>query len=131
MIYIWIGIGGMIGSLFRYLLSLITAKVWVNVFPLGTLLINLSGAFLLGWFTSKYVYPVKLHLYFRTAFTTGVIGSYTTFSTFCLETVQLWNHGSYLTGFLYLFASLFGGLIFVNLGINTGNPDLKKGGNGR
>lgn len=126
MIYFWIGIGGMIGSLFRFLLTFITAQVWMNVFPLGTLLINLSGAFFLGWFTSKYVYPVKFHPYFRTAITTGIIGSYTTFSTFCLESVQLLQQRDYATGVFYILASLFGGLIFVKLGVKMGEQSLQK-----
>jgi fluoride exporter len=126
LIYWFVGVGGVLGSLFRFLLSTLAVNIWGREFPIGTLLINLSGAFLLGWFSSAFVFPKKLHPNLIAALTTGVIGSYTTFSTFCLETVQLIESGDYLSGMFYVGISLFGGLLLVKLGITLGDQRLKK-----
>src|SRR6476660_2371520 len=83
LVYLLVGIGGVIGSLLRYLVSMLSMNLWGEGFPISTLLINLTGSFLLGVVTSRLVIPKKLHPHLLTALTTGVIGSYTTFSTFC------------------------------------------------
>lgn len=116
LVYFFVGLGGMAGSLLRYLLSILAVHFWGNEFPIGTLFINLTGSFFLGWMTTALVIPKKLHPYLLSALTTGVIGSYTTFSTFCYETVHLFETKEYLFGFLYMFISLIGGLFFVRAG---------------
>jgi fluoride exporter len=116
LVYIFVGLGGIAGSLLRYFLSAFAGHFGGEEFPIGTLLINLSGAFLLGWISNQLVISKKLPPYLLTALTTGVIGSYTTFSTFCYETVHLFDTGKFFFGFLYLFVSLFGGLFFVSSG---------------
>lgn len=126
MIYLLIGFGGIIGSLFRYFLSIVSIKWWGTSFPLGTLFINLSGAFLLGWLSSGWMISKKFHPYVLTAFSTGVIGSYTTFSTFCLDAITLIEQGKYLSSILYILASLFGGVLFVNIGMVIGGKKLKQ-----
>ncbi|XJZ25807.1 fluoride efflux transporter CrcB [Bacillota bacterium Lsc_1132] len=123
MIYLLVGLGGILGSLLRYLVSFATRDLWNLGFPLGTLFINLTGAFLLGFITSRFVTPKKFDPTILTAFSTGVIGSYTTFSTFCLETVQLFDTGAYMKAFFYIGISLAGGLLFVHLGMQAGNQE--------
>ncbi|MEH6907365.1 fluoride efflux transporter CrcB [Neobacillus drentensis] len=120
MIYFLVGLGGIAGSLFRYLLSVMAVAIWGKEFPIGTLFINVTGAFLLGFMTNYFVGSNKIHPYLKTALTTGVIGSYTTFSTFCFETVHLFETGKIIFGVLYLFASLLGGLYFVKAGMKLG-----------
>lgn len=117
MIYLFVGLGGIVGSLFRYLLSVLAVVIWGKEFPIGTLFINLTGALLLGFITNQLVGSKNFHPYLYTALTTGVIGSYTTFSTFCYETVHLLETGNYIFGVLYLLCSLFGGLFFVKVGM--------------
>jgi CrcB protein len=126
LLYLFIGIGGIIGSMLRYLVSILAVQIWGKDFPLGTLLINLSGSFFLGWFTSAIVNQKKMHPYILTAISTGIVGSYTTFSTFCFETVHLLQMENYLKAFFYLLLSLFGGLFFVRLGVNVGEQQIKK-----
>lgn len=126
LVYLFVGIGGVIGSLLRYLLSNLILNIWGEGFPIGTFLINLSGAFLLGLITSSLVIPKKLHPNLLAAISTGVIGSYTTFSTFCLETVQLIESEHYFKGFLYIFISLLGGLLLVRMGNQLGEQAIKK-----
>ncbi|WP_042355419.1 fluoride efflux transporter CrcB [Bacillus rubiinfantis] len=127
MVYLWVGLGGMLGSIIRYILSQVTAHFWYDNFPLGTLIVNLTGCFLLGWITTRMVSMKRLHPKLLTAVTTGVIGSYTTFSTFCLETVQLLQSGNIFLACMYIFLSLAGGLLLVNLGLETGKSRLKAG----
>jgi CrcB protein len=117
MIYFYVGLGGVAGSLLRYFLSIIAVDIWGSEFPIGTLIINLTGSFLLGWLTTHFTSSKDLHPYLFTALTTGVIGSYTTFSTFCIETIHLFETDEYIYGFLYLIVSLFGGLLFVKAGM--------------
>jgi fluoride exporter len=125
LIYFLVGLGGIAGSLLRYLLSVIAIVIWGREFPMGTLFINLTGAFLLGFMSNHFVGSKKLHPYLYTALTTGVIGSYTTFSTFCFETVQLLETGKYIFGLLYVFASFFGGLFFVRAGMKLSEQAIK------
>ncbi|MED4204037.1 fluoride efflux transporter CrcB [Neobacillus mesonae] len=120
MVYLFVGIGGIIGSVIRYLLSTAVAGFMDETFPFGTLFVNLTGAFLLGWITNKFVSLKKLPPLLLTALTTGVIGSYTTFSTFCLETIKLMEQGQYLYSFFYILISLLGGLLFVRIGLKMG-----------
>ncbi|MGG3470066.1 fluoride efflux transporter CrcB [Neobacillus pocheonensis] len=126
MIYMYVGLGGIAGSLLRYVLSILAIQLWGPEFPVGTLLINVTGSFLLGWMSSKYILPKKGHPYLLTALSTGVIGSYTTFSTFCLETIKLLKTNHYLIAFLYITLSLIGGLLFVRLGFGLGERGTKE-----
>lgn len=116
LVYFFVGLGGVAGSLLRYFLSMLAVHVWGNTFPIGTLFINLTGSFILGWLTNAFRGSKKVHPYFLTALTTGVVGSYTTFSTFSYETVHLFETQKYLFGMLYMLISLFGGLFFVKAG---------------
>lgn len=121
MVYLFIGVGGIAGSLLRYFISIMTFHFWNPAFPAATLMINLTGSFLIGWCSSYFHESKKVPTYLKSAITTGLIGSYTTFSTFCLETIQLIESGEYLKGIIYVFISLLGGLLFVNLGLKIGS----------
>jgi len=110
-------LGGGAGAVSRYLLSLGIGSLWDGSFPLGTFLINLIGCFLigiLGGLTEKV--PLDPHL--RAALQTGFLGGFTTFSSFGLETFQLFRRGqaaeaaanligSNVLGVLLVFAGFF------------------------
>ena len=113
MTYIYLGLGGVIGSLFRYFLYSISISYSEHTFPYGTLAANLIGAFLLGFVTKKFSTSNKLSPQLQLAISTGAIGSFTTLSTLSTDTVQLLNQGSYLFAFLYVMISLAGGLAAV------------------
>jgi fluoride exporter len=128
MVYLMIGIGGLAGSLLRYSLSVLTVHFWDDGFPVGTLIINLTGSFFLGWFSSKFIAAKRLSPSLTSFISTGFIGSYTTFSTFSLETIHLLEAGEYINGLLYVIISLLAGLLLVRLGVYIGGIKKKETG---
>lgn len=87
--FVMVGLGGALGSMLRYLISLIPVN---NTFPFLTLITNLLGALLIGFIVglSDNLFISKKFLLFLK---TGVCGGFTTFSTFSLEAVQLFQRG--------------------------------------
>jgi CrcB protein len=111
-----IAVGGGLGSLARYELS----EHWQAVghaVPWSTLTINLTGSLLLGMLVVAVTEIWKPHRFIRSALGTGVLGGYTTFSTFAVEVRGL--TGSHATGaaLTYLFLSVFGGLAAAAIGM--------------
>lgn len=113
--YLVVGAGGMVGAVTRYWLSGFF-KIGVDSFPYGTLLINLTGSFILSLFLTLTSERYQIAYQLRLFFATGVIGAYTTFSTFSSEVLTLWRAGSVLVGLIYSLASLLGGLLLVWVG---------------
>jgi fluoride exporter len=113
------GLAGALGAMFRYLFSRYVAERTGAQFPLGTLLINLSGSFVIGLIAGlvgqKLLSPV-LQLFLAT----GFLGGYTTFSTMSWEGVQLARSGSIRVSFFYLGGSLVLGLLAALLGLLVG-----------
>lgn len=108
-LYFMVGLGGMIGSTGRYGTSLLFDA---NIgFPFATLTVNLIGCFFLSFLLNHPIIKRKLSPDVFTALGTGMIGSFTTFSTFAVETVTLW-HTSPAPALIYVFLSVCGGLGF-------------------
>lgn len=101
-----IALGGAIGALARHLVSLWAYPVFENRFPLGTLIVNISGAFLIGVVYVLIVERGLLAPEWRLLLMTGLFGALTTFSTFSLETLLLWHNGAPLTALAYILISL-------------------------
>lgn len=114
----------MAGSLLRYLITLLALRYWDNVFPFGTLIVNIAGAFLLGLFTSMFIKKDRLNHHLRLGIGTGAIGSFTTLSTLSSETVILIDKHAYITALLYILASIAGGIAAGYAGYRAG--DVKK-----
>ena len=96
-IYIWVAIGGAIGTAGRYFLSGAVARLIGEAFPWGTLIINVTGCFAIGFFATLtgpngryYVGSTG-----RQFFMTGIFGGYTTFSSFSLQTLNLANNAEW------------------------------------
>jgi len=119
MIYVYVGLGGAIGSLLRFLVSQISLPHW-NLFPFGTLIVNLLGSFLLGWFAARIMPLHTISHKVKVAFSTGVLGSFTTFSTLSVESVQLFEESHFGLLFVYLFLSIVGGMIVTVSGYSLG-----------
>lgn len=123
-IYLFVGLGGAVGSLLRYLVSFLSLRADLFGFPLGTLVVNLMGSFVLGWITNSSVRQ-KLPSHYFTAVTTGVIGSFTTLSTFSVDVVVLLERGNIFFAVVYMLSSLFGGLYFAFMGLKLGKNRVK------
>ena len=109
-----VGIGGMVGSMLRYGVSMLTMECG-DGFPIKTLLTNIVGCFLIGiivMLSGKYS---KLSPEMTLMLKTGVCGGFTTFSTFALESVTLIQKGDILSGLLYIVFSVAGGMLAVVL----------------
>jgi fluoride exporter len=120
MIYIFVGIGGAAGSLLRYLLGNFLMGLHPAAFPFGTLTANLAGSFLLGLLTENSLKDSRLPAGVAAAIGTGLIGSFTTFSAFSVETIGLLRQGQIILAFLYFFFSAAGGLGFAWAGLTIG-----------
>lgn len=116
MVYMIVGLAGVMGALLRYGVGLLFAAWWQTPPSLATLAINLSGCALLGWFWRLMERHPRMHPWWKAGFGTGFVGSYTTFSTFSYETFTLLHDGSYGSAFLYCMASLWGGLFMAWIG---------------
>ena len=97
--YLWVAIGGALGSVSRFWLNGIISAKFGETFPLGTLLINVSGSFLIGIFAALAIPEGRMDSQSR-AFVTqflmiGICGGYTTFSSFSLQTLNLVNDGEW------------------------------------
>ena len=110
MIYIYVGLAGAVGALARYGLGMMIDSIGPSAFPVSTLLINLIGSFLLGWLTHMFLRTGKPSPQFVTIVGTGMIGSFTTFSTFSVETIRLLEESRIELALLYVFLSITLGL---------------------
>ena len=99
MAYLWIALGAVVGASARYFLSGFIAKVFPSGFPYGTLIINITGSLLLGFFLVWTSERVLIDPRWRLLIAIGFCGSYTTFSSYAFETVALFEQGQwYLMG---------------------------------
>jgi fluoride exporter len=121
--YIFVGIGGVIGSILRYIVGQIP---FVYDFPLQTLGINIAGSFMLGWFTSAIIKRQKLKSEYAAAIGTGMIGSFTTLSTLSMDTVHLLIDGSDLLAICYVVGSAVFGISFAYVGMKIGERKWSK-----
>ncbi|PGV66601.1 fluoride efflux transporter CrcB [Bacillus cereus] len=124
--YIIVGIAGILGALSRYYLGFTIDTLWHHSLPLATLTINLIGCFLLALLTTYIARLNVLSSEIITGIGTGFIGSFTTFSTFSVETIQLINHSHFGIAFLYVSCSMLGGLMMSLLGYKLGDFLLQK-----
>ncbi|MDR6224732.1 fluoride efflux transporter CrcB [Desmospora profundinema] len=130
MFYFWIGIAGMVGALLRYGMNLFVQGWAGDWFPWGTLAENWLGCFVLGWFQVWAGERLALSPQWRTALGTGLIGSFTTFSTFSVDTMELMMQGAMGAALLYVLASLWGGILLAWAGWRLGHRSLQQKGTG-
>lgn len=99
--YFWVALGGSLGSMARYLMSQIAAQVAGETFPWGTLLVNILGSFVIGWFSPQ---PASEGM--RLFVMVGICGGFTTFSAFSIQTFNLLRDGENLWALAYIVASV-------------------------
>ncbi|MGI9534184.1 MAG: fluoride efflux transporter CrcB [Thermodesulfobacteriota bacterium] len=113
---ILISIGGAVGALSRYTLTNLISREFQSNFPLGTLGVNLLGCFIIGiaWqFSEHFAIAKNVRLFFFV----GLLGAFTTFSTFGLESLHLFKDGEVKSAVLNIFLNNILGIILVLLGI--------------
>ena len=102
---LWIALGGAAGSVLRYLVGGAVQRAGGIGFPAGTLVVNITGCFLIGILAQHYM-NAQVHPAMRTMLITGFCGGYTTFSTFSLEAAGLIQGGEYGKAATYMMLSL-------------------------
>jgi CrcB protein len=115
----WIAAGGALGTLLRYLLGGPITSLTGGRFPLGTLLINVAGAFAIGLFARAFL-NTHAHQTLRAALMVGVCGGFTTFSAFSLETITLIDNGLPLRAVAYVLLSVTLSLLAAVAGLAAG-----------
>ncbi len=119
--YLWVSLGGALGSAARFWISGMVAQRYGQTFPLGTLTVNVTGSFIIGLFAAL-TDPDGRWLVtpsFREFFMIGVCGGYTTFSSFSLQTLALAQEGEWLRAMTDSLVSFVLCLIAVWLGYSV------------
>ncbi len=112
-----IGLGGAIGSVFRYLTSIIVSKYWAAHFPLATFITNVLGCFLIGLTIGLLEKHQLSESQWKWFLITGFCGGYTTFSAFGFENFDLFRSQQNGIALLYIGLSVIVGLLAVWLGL--------------
>lgn len=114
--FILLASGGAVGTLLRYLLSGFIYKIFDGPFPWGTLCVNLSGSFLIGLLWGLWEIE-SVHPQIRNFVFIGILGGFTTFSTYTLESLSLFRDGEIKLAFSNILANNFFGIALVLGGI--------------
>ena len=122
--YLWVALGGAIGSMGRYGIALGMVRLAGPRFPWGTLVVNVVGSFIIGYFgalsagNGRMPAPNEIRLFVLV----GFCGGFTTFSSFSLQTLELFQSGEALLGGLNVLGSVALCLAAVWLGVTAGAP---------
>jgi len=116
--YLWVAIGSALGGMARYGFGLFASRMWGDAFPWGTIIINIVGSFVIGFFGTLTLaqgrFPVSENL--RLFVMVGICGGFTTFSSFSLQTLNLMRDGEWLAVGGNVVGSVVLCLLFVWLG---------------
>jgi len=109
--------GGAIGAGTRHLVNVAALRLVGTSFPWGTLAINIAGSFLMGIIVEVLARSAGASAELRLFIATGVLGGFTTFSAFSLETALLWERGTHLAAIAYVTASMAGAIAALFAGL--------------
>ena len=113
-------IGGIIGTIARYFMSGFVYRVFGTNFPYGTLLVNLTGCFIIGFLTAVSASKFLIDANTRVLLMIGFCGAYTTFSTLILETDNLVKNGQMTIALTNVLASVIMGFVLFRIGVLVG-----------
>ena len=115
--WLQLAIGGVLGTVARYLLSETAGHLFGPIFPYGTLIINVSGCFLIGLFAAMGHHHVPWISHPELLFMAGFCGAFTTFSTFMLDTNLLLSRGETVKAALNAAGSFVAGFLAFRFGV--------------
>lgn len=118
-IHVAISAGAVLGACARLLIGEWGAATWGTSFPWGTLLINVTGSLILGFYLALVMERFTGRYTVRLFFATGALGAYTTFSTFSYEAVELYLNGNAAGAAAYVIVTMLLGLAGVSVGMLT------------
>jgi fluoride exporter len=104
--FVLVFIGAGVGGIARYATGLLTARAFGPGFPYGTITVNILGSFLMGLLTGIFAAKVGHWQLWKLMLTTGILGGFTTFSSFSLDAVVLYERGDVATAIGYVAASI-------------------------
>lgn len=122
--YLAIAVGGALGSVLRFALNEAVSARFGRAFPWGTLSINVIGSFLIGVLAIILVERWDVSPAVRLGLMVGVLGGFTTFSSFSLEVVQLLQNGALLRALMYVVASVMVCVVAAAFGIHLARMSL-------
>jgi fluoride exporter len=117
---VWVGVAGFFGAVSRYWIDGWVTRLGGGGFPWGTLVVNISGCFLVGLLTTVLTERLLPHPTLRVAVTVGFVGAYTTFSTFAYESVRQLQDGALGLALCNVVASVVIGIVAAWIGIVVG-----------
>lgn len=112
-------VGSGLGGVARYTLAGFVQRLGNGRFPIGTLAVNVLGCLLIGFLTSAFLGRILIREEYRIALTVGILGGFTTFSTFGMETFALLNDGQFTRAAANIVLSVGAGLGAVWFGYRT------------
>ena len=113
----YVAIGGAVGSSLRYFISLIF-KLLFPAYPLGTIFVNILGSFLIGLLISNVESKIYSEQFLKYFLIIGLLGSFTTFSAFSIEVLELYNDKKIFLAILYILVSVILCIIAAYSGYN-------------
>ncbi|MCX6353187.1 MAG: fluoride efflux transporter CrcB [Bacteroidetes bacterium] len=116
-----VGLGGMVGSVARFVLGNFITKLFPSSFPYATLAVNLLGCFIIGVLMGLYIYKSSFGDDWKLFLTTGICGGFTTFSAFSFEALTLMKDGKVSAAIAYVSISVIIGLLCTWGGYSLSN----------
>ena len=117
MLYLIVFIGAGVGGALRHGVNVGATKLFGFGFPFGTFIVNVTGSFVMGLFAGYFAYRAGVPQHVRLFLTTGILGGYTTFSTFSLDAAVLIERHSYANAAAYMIGSVAAGIAALFFGL--------------
>ena len=118
--FLWVFLGGGLGAMARFSLSILLRPSSLTQVPLPNLTANLLGCFLIGLLARVFEIHAPGRPVWQFFLLTGILGGFTTFSSFGLETLRLYENRAYAQILIYVGVSVVGGLVLVWVGSELG-----------
>jgi CrcB protein len=112
-----VGVGGGLGALIRYFMAGAVQPSWWPGFPFGIFVVNITGGLVMGLITELAALKIQMTPEMRAFLTTGILGGYTTFSTFSLDSALLMERGAYMQAAAYIVGSVAFSIVALFAGL--------------